>query len=165
MAIDKALKASSMKRIRAVFDTNVYVAAYLSKNLRSPNKELFRRWRDGEFVLLISDAILKEVIGKFNQIGIEQALTVELIAFILADADYVTVSADQIHSVIADDPDDDQVLACAVAGKADYLVTYDPHFDCLGGEYQGIHVLDTLHFLYVVRGDKKPLAKMANGME
>jgi len=147
-----------MTQIRAVFDTNVYVAAYLSKNLRSPNKELFRRWRNGEFVLLVSDVILQEVIEKFNQIGVDQALTIELIAFILAEANHVTVSADQIRSVIARDPDDDQVLACAVVGKANYLVTYDPHFDCLGGEYQDIHVLDGLHFLYIVRGDNRPLA-------
>jgi len=156
VAIDRALKAPLMGRIRAVFDTNVYVAAFLSKNPRSPNKELFRRWRDDEFVLLISDAILQEVIEKFNQIRIDQALTVELIAFLFAEAEYVSVSADEIGSVIAGDPDDDQVLGCAVAGKADYLVTYDPHFDCLGGEYQGIHVLDGLHFLYVIRGDKMP---------
>jgi uncharacterized protein len=158
VAIDKALEAPSMLRIRAVFDTNVYVAAYLSKNPRSPNKELFRRWRDGQFALLVSDAILQEVIEKFDQIGIDQALTVELIAFILADAEHVAVSAEEIDSVIAGDPDDDQIVACAVAGKADYLVTYDPHFECLGGKYKGIHVLDGLHFLYVVRGDKKPSA-------
>jgi len=104
---------------------------------------------------LISDAILQEVVEKFNQIGIDQALTVELIALLFADAEYVSVSADEISAVIAGDPDDDQVLGCAVAGKADYLVTYDPHFDCLGGEYQGIHVLDGLNFPYVIRGDKK----------
>ncbi|MEA3459411.1 MAG: hypothetical protein U9R11_01835 [Chloroflexota bacterium] len=38
-------------------------------------------------------------------------------------------------------------------GRADYLVTYDPHFDCLGGEYRGFKIVDGLHFLYVVRGD------------
>jgi uncharacterized protein len=76
----------------------------------------------------------------------------------LADEDHVTVSPNQIHSVITNDPDDDQVLACAVVGKADYLVTYDPHLDCLGGEYQGIRVLDGLHFLYIVRSDNRPSA-------
>jgi len=155
VGIDKTVEAPSMLPIRAVFDTNVYVAAYLSKNHRSPNKELFRRWRDGQFALLVSDAVLEEVIEKFDQIGIDQALTIELIAFILVAAEHVTVSAHEINSVIDGDPDDDQVVACAVAGKADYLVTYDPHFDCLGGKYKGIHVLDGLHFLYVVRGDKK----------
>ena len=142
--------------IRAVFDSNVYVAAYLSKNLRSPNKELFQRWRAKEFVLLFSQAILEEVIEKFEQRGVDQALTVELAAFLLADAEYVVTSDDEHLALIVDDPDDDLFMACAIAGQADYVVTYDPHFDCLGGEFRGIRILDGLHFLYVVRGDAKP---------
>lgn len=142
--------------IRAVFDSNVYVAAYLSKNLRSPNKELFQRWRAKEFVLLFSQAILEEVIEKFEQRGVDQALTVELAAFLLADAEYVVTSDDEHLALIVDDPDDDLIMACAIAGQADYVVTYDPHFDCLGGEFRGSRILDGLHFLYVVRGDAKP---------
>jgi putative PIN family toxin of toxin-antitoxin system len=156
VAIDSHPDEPIVGQIRAVFDTNIYVAAYLSKNRRSPNKELFQRWRDGEFVLLTSGAILEEVIEKFDGRGIDQALTVELISQILVDAEYVVTSDDQIATVVVGDPDDDQVLACAVTGKADYLVTYDPHFDCLEGAYQGIRVLDGLNFLYVVRGDTKP---------
>jgi putative PIN family toxin of toxin-antitoxin system len=109
--------------IRAVFDSNVYVAAYLSKNLRSPNKELFQRWRAKEFVLLFSQAILEEVIEKFEQRGVDQALTVELAAFLLADAEYVVTSDDEHLALIVDDPDDDLIMACAIAGQADYVVT------------------------------------------
>lgn len=54
------------------------------------------------------------------------------------------------------DPDDDVVLACAVAGRADYLVTYDPHFDVLGEQYQGVRVVRPLSFLWAVRGDRPP---------
>ena len=140
---------------RAVFDANVYVAAYLSTNPRSPNKELFRRWHARQFVLLVSGAILEEVVEKLDELGIHQQLTVELIAHIVADAEYINITTKDVQRVIEDDPDDDQILACAVVGRADYLVTYDPHFDCLGGEYQGIQILDGLHFLYVVRGDVK----------
>lgn len=156
MATDSGFGQRVTKHIRAVFDSNIYVAAYLSKNPRSPNKELFRRWRNGEFVLLVSQTILEEVIEKFDLRGIDQALTMELVAFVLADAEYVVTPAAEIPSMIVDDADDDQVLACAITGQANYLVTYDPHFDCLGGEYQGIRVLDGLHFLYIVRGDTKP---------
>ena len=138
---------------RAVFDANIYVAAYLSKNPRSPNKELFRRWRSHEFVLLVSRAILEEIVEKFGTLGIDPRLTVELVAHIMADAEYINVTAEDVQQVIIGDPDDDHVLACAVVGRADYLVTYDPHFDCLEGEYQGIQILDGLHFLYIVRGD------------
>ena len=138
---------------RAVLDANIYVAAYLSKNPRSPNRELFQRWRAHEVVLLVSRAILEEIVEKFDARGIDPRLTVELIAHIMADAEYIDVTVEDVQRVIVGDPDDDRVLACAVVGRADYLVTYDPHFDCLGGEYQGVQVLDGLHFLYVVRGD------------
>jgi len=138
---------------RAVLDANIYVAAYLSKNPRSPNRELFQRWRAHEFVLLVSRAILEEIVEKFDALGVDPQLTVELIAHIMADAEYINVTVEDVQKVIIGDPDDDHVLACAVVGSADYLVTYDPHFDCLEGEFQGIQVLDGLHFLYVVRGD------------
>ena len=156
MATDSHSEQRAAEPIRAVFDSNIYVAAYLSKNARSPNKELFRRWRNGEFVLLVSQAILEEVIEKFDQRSIDQALTMELVAFVLADAEYVVTPVAEIPTIIVGDADDDQVLACAITGQANYLVTYDFHFDSLGGEYQGIRVLDGLHFLYVVRGDTKP---------
>jgi predicted nucleic acid-binding protein len=58
--------------LRAVLDANVYVAAYLSRNPRSPNKELFRRWRDSQFVLLVSKAVLKEVVEKFGKFSRSQ---------------------------------------------------------------------------------------------
>ena len=32
-------------------------------------------------------------------------------------------------------------------------MTYDRHLDVLSGAYQGIPILDGLHFLYIVRGD------------
>ncbi len=156
MAIEQRDSELIERPIRAVFDSNIYVAAYLSKNPRSPNKELFRRWRAREFTLLVSQAILKEVIEKFDQRGIDQALTLELVAFILADAESIDTSDEALPALIVDDSDDDLILACAIAGNANYLVTYDPHFDCLGGEFRGIRIIDGLHFLYVVRGDTKP---------
>jgi predicted nucleic acid-binding protein len=95
-------------------------------------------------------------IEKFDQRGIDQALTLELVAFILADAESIDTSDEALPALIVDDPDDDLILACAIAGDANYLVTYDPHVDCLGGEFRGIRIIDGLHFLYVVRGDTKP---------
>ena len=41
--------------------------------------------------------------------------------------------------VIQEDPADDQVLACALAAKADYIVSKDEHLQKLR-EYQGIRI-------------------------
>lgn len=40
MAIEHGDLELAPSPVRAVFDANIYVAAYLSKNPRSPNKEL-----------------------------------------------------------------------------------------------------------------------------
>jgi uncharacterized protein len=40
-----------------------------------------------------------------------------------------------------DDPDDDHVLACAVAGRADLIVSGDKHLLGLGGQYNNIPIV------------------------
>ena len=62
----------------------------------------------------------------------------------------------EVQPRIPDDPDDDVVIACAIVGKASHLVSYDPHLLNLGNTYQGLIILDGLHFLYAVRGDTPP---------
>ena len=46
-----------------------------------------------------------------------------------------------VPRVIEQDADDDQVLACALAGQADLIVSGDKHLHSLGGEYQGIRIV------------------------
>ena len=49
------------EHLRAVFDTNVYVSALLSRNITSPTKELLRRWEDDEFGLIVCDELIEEL--------------------------------------------------------------------------------------------------------
>ena len=58
------------QRLRVVFDTNIFVAAHLSKNPHSPTMELLRRWRQEKFELLYSDDSLVEIDEKFSARGI-----------------------------------------------------------------------------------------------
>lgn len=46
-----------------------------------------------------------------------------------------------VPRVVADDADDDHVLACAVAARADLIVSGDKHLLGLGDNYQGIAIL------------------------
>jgi len=47
--------------LRAVLNTNVHIAAQLSKNPNSPTVELIKRWRNGEFILLCSSQLYDEL--------------------------------------------------------------------------------------------------------
>lgn len=144
------------ERLRAVFDTNVFVSALLSHNPTSPTRELMQRWRNDEFTLLVSQAILEEVVEKLREHEIEEEKIFELLLTISRLAEWVDTPPETVQPVVTADPDDDQILACALAGKANFLVTYDPHFDMLHGVYGNIKITKALPFLWAVRGDQPP---------
>ena len=144
------------ERLRAVFDTNVFVAAFLSRNPTSPTKELIKRWLDGEFTLIMCELLMAEILAKLYAHAIAIDEIREFIFSVIQIAADVDLSIAEIPSLIPADPDDDVVIACAVKAKADYLVTYDPHFDVLGGEYGGVKIVKALPFLWAVRGDRPP---------
>lgn len=142
------------KKPRAVFDTNVFVSASLSKNANSPTRELLQRWKNNEFTLIICDQIAKELLEKLYQRGVSQNTINEQIDALSSAAEWVVVPEEKIEDLLSD-PDDNVVVACAVAGKANYLVTYDPHFDALKGNYKGIEIVKAIPFLEVLRGNEE----------
>ncbi len=139
------------ERPRVVLDTNVYVSAFLSRSPTSPTREIFTRWRDGEFVLLVSDALVEEIIETLLQRGIGQGRISEFVTLLAALAEWVAVPPEAVERAVPADPDDDAILACALVGRADVLVTYDPHFDRLGGRYRGVEILKAVPFLRSLR--------------
>jgi predicted nucleic acid-binding protein len=54
-------------------------------------------------------------------------------------------------SAVTRDPSDDQVIACAVAARVDYLVTGDDDMLVLA-EYQGIRIVTPRQFLDFLEG-------------
>jgi putative PIN family toxin of toxin-antitoxin system len=140
-------------RLRAVLDTNVFLSAFLSRNPTSPTKEVIQRWQAGEFVLLVSDKLVEELAEKLLARGIDPALVTEFLTLLAELAEWVDVPEGAMEPVVPSDSDDDVILACAVVGRADYLVTYDRHFDALEGGYAGIRITKALPFLREIRGD------------
>lgn len=54
--------------------------------------------------------------------------------------------------MIENDPDDDEVLACAVAGWADLIVSGDRGLHSLGGHYAGIPILTPTQAVQRIEG-------------
>jgi predicted nucleic acid-binding protein len=143
-------------RLRAVFDTNCIIAALKSPSPASPNAELVHRWSSGEFDLLYAEQIRSEYVEKFAARAVPNEAGKNFLALLNRFGKQIQIIPSQIVAVIFDDPDDDVLLACAVNGRATHLVTYDPHFDSLGGSYRGVQIIRPLQFLYLVRGDVPP---------
>ncbi|MBI5102634.1 MAG: putative toxin-antitoxin system toxin component, PIN family [Nitrospirae bacterium] len=126
----------------AVFDTNVLIAALITEGICS---KLLHRARAGEFVLASCPFIMKELRRILSK------------KFRLADAEItsamepVTEAVGRIieHTLkikgVCRDADDDNVLACACAAKADYLVTGDDDLLILKS-YQGVRIITPRDF-------------------
>jgi putative PIN family toxin of toxin-antitoxin system len=122
--------------MKAVFDTNVLVAAFVSEGVCA---KLLGRARRKQLNLVISPFILKEfenvLLKKFSA-SKEQIRTA---AKLISEAAQIVSHASMV-SGICRDPDDDQILSCALSVKADYLVTGD--LDLLElKEFHGIEIL------------------------
>lgn len=140
--------------IRAVLDTNVFVSAALSRNPSSPTREVIDRWKRGEFVLLICTSLAEEIVEKLLDHSIDAEKVGVLVETLASLAEWVEIPTEKIE-VLLSDPDDNVVVACAVEGRANYLITYDPHFNSLQGNYRGIKIVKAIPFLEVLRLESK----------
>lgn len=100
--------------------------------------------RAGRFTLVVSPALLREYEHSLSyprvlrRIGFTPERVRQEVA-IFGRLGTVVEPTD-VPAVISEDPDDDQVLAAALTGDAQYIVTGDPDLLALG-HYQGIRIL------------------------
>src|SRR5712692_143128 len=134
---------------RVVLDTNVYISALMFGGLPGSVLDLaFLR----AFNLVISPALLDELDEKLQA---KFEMSMEDVAFLRARLENVAqiVEPGEALSVIAEDPDDNRVLECAVKGKADVIVSGDRHLLKLS-RYQGISIVTVRQFMESVEASK-----------
>lgn len=129
--------------MQAVLDTNVLISAFTK-----PNGRLIALWQAAEkrrFHLLISPVIIAEVADKLREkFGWDEPRIIRQ-AKLLARTGKIIVPRITLD-VIHDDPDDNRILECAVAGKADLIVSGDRHLRKLKS-YEGIPIVRPVDFL------------------
>jgi putative PIN family toxin of toxin-antitoxin system len=140
-----------MSNYRVVADTNIFLSAQLSNNVKSPNKEFFALFRQKLFTLLLSEDCLVEYIRKLEEKEISRETIVEIIAQLYKLGEEVEIK--QFHFPhYPPDQDDIAFLLCALNGKATHLVTYDNHLLGLKYAYRdSFSICETLLFLSEVR--------------
>ncbi len=110
--------------MRIVIDTGIFVSALITKN--TPPDILYDAWKRRAFQLITSDVQLEEIervlgykkLRRFIQPEEATLLldTISSVAEIMTELPYIDVSPD---------PDDNKIIATAIAGRADYLVSGD----------------------------------------
>ena len=132
---------------RVVFDTNILFSAV--GWLGNPHR-CVQAARHGTCAAITCEAILAELSEKLQtKRGFDATKALEVTDEIRAFSKLVAIPG--TLKVVADDPDDDAVLECAVIGQADYLVSGDRHLLSLG-RYQNIQILKAAHFLAQLQG-------------
>lgn len=128
--------------MRVVADTNVYISALMFGGLPGRFLDLALA---GKFILLTSQAILDELDEKLRgKFAVSERDATVIRAKLESTA--ILANADFMLDAVPDDPDDNRVLECAVAGKANYIVSGDRHLLRISS-YEGIMILTVRQFL------------------
>lgn len=137
-----------MTAIRAVFDSNIYIAAALNPG-KYADYWLEEASGRTQLSLFVSPPLLDEINRKLRSVKLRvpEWRATEFVAKIEHVATIVTPA--QKLSVIREDPDDNKVLECAVAAKATLVVTMDKHLLKLK-EFEGIGITHPSSLKYIL---------------
>jgi putative PIN family toxin of toxin-antitoxin system len=135
--------------LRVVLDTNVFVSSLLVK-VGVP-AQVIDAWRARRYVLVTSPAIIAEARVTLGYPRIRRKYSITdgdiegLIDLLQHDALLVPGETDTAGAIPAD-PTDEKILACALDGQADLIVSGNLHLLDLV-QYQGIPILNARQFL------------------
>jgi putative PIN family toxin of toxin-antitoxin system len=136
---------------RALLDTNILVSGLIGEY--GQPKQLIDAWLEGRYTLVSSLYQAEELNHVLSYPRIARRLRLEeteldlVLAALLSEAE-VTPGLLQLSGVTRD-PKDDPLVACAVEGNADYLVSGD--LDLLDlGEYEGIRIASPSRFARIL---------------
>ena len=128
--------------IRVVADTNIYISALMFGGL--PGVFLNLAFQQA-FTLVASNVLLDELDEKLHGKFAVDPKDARAIRARLERIAHL-VKPDFVLKVVADDPDDNRVLECAVAGKVNFVVSGDRHLLQLGF-HAGIPILTVRQFM------------------
>ena len=136
--------------MRLVVDTNVLISALLSET--SLPAHLIALWRQGKFDLLTSAGQLNELMRVTRYPKIRARLAPALAGRLINELRDVAVIVDDRPAVaVSPAPNDDYLLAIAVAGAADFLVTGDKRDLLALRLYEGTKIMTVRDFLALHR--------------
>jgi hypothetical protein len=133
---------------RAVVDTNLFVSGLFGRD--SVSAKLQGHWINLDFILVTSIDIIKEVNRVLHYPRIQERFnpndeTLKRFFRLIFRKAVITKDIYKTDR-ITDDPTDNKFLACALEGKADYIVSRDPHLRNIK-HFQGIQIIDATTFI------------------
>ncbi len=136
----RILKILGLAKTRVVLDTNLLVAAHF--NPGSASNKILELCQKKRLVLVLTPYILKEFSLILRNISARRSFR-KRIDKIVSQA--ILVKKIPRINMVAEDPEDNKFLSCALAGKADYIITSDRHLLSLR-EFRGVRIVKPVQF-------------------
>ena len=135
--------------MRIVLDINVYSSFLLTRG--ETISRIFDAWENNEFTTLTSSQMFDELQRVLKYPHLKARIkTVEARALLqVVQTDAVLVPGKISKTGVTSDPKDDMVVACAVEGNADYIVSGDPHLLKLQ-QYENVKIVSPTEFVNIL---------------
>ena len=129
--------------MKVVIDTNVFISSFFGGNPR----KIIDLWKKEKMTLCLSKDVLDEYMDVLQRVALKDENEIEELLSLFAKGFNIlfTTKTPKIRAV-KDDPDDDKFIECAVALKAEVIITGDKAFKGMG-EYMGMKILTPQQFL------------------
>ena len=138
--------------LKVVLDTNVLIVAV---SRRSRHYPIFEALLEGRYELCVTTDILDEYAEKLEEKYRPDGME-NFMQFLERSPDVVRITKFYYWNLIANDPDDDKFVDCAVAANADFIVTDDRDFRVLERvAFPKIRVISAYDFVEMLTG-KRP---------
>jgi len=126
--------------VRVVLDTNILIGALITKG--TPPDNLYQTWLRGEIELVTSTAQLRELADVLARERLQRFLDADEAAAIVENIGTRAVILDELPNVShSPDPMDNQILATAIAGGVDLIVSGDKKHMLALREVDGIPIV------------------------
>jgi putative PIN family toxin of toxin-antitoxin system len=141
-----------MTASRVVIDASVMLAAIRARNRRSASCVVIGMAALGELVAIVSAPIVAEYRRKASEPEVREASQVPDPLRFALDLVAVAESVEPVTvRVVKHDPSDDVYLGTALAGRADYLVTFERAHLLPLDPFRGVRVVPPGMFLTLLR--------------
>jgi putative PIN family toxin of toxin-antitoxin system len=137
--------------IKVVLDTNVFASSFFGGNPR----KVVNLWKTGEVFLCLSRPIIDEYIEVLQRLGLQDERELSELLGLFARGLHVlfTAKTPKLH-IVEDDPDDNKFIECAVALKADFIISGDKALTAIQ-DYMGIKIVNPKEFITTFKKIKR----------
>jgi len=126
--------------VRVVLDTNILISALITRN--TPPDKLYQAWLRGEIELVISDTQVAEIYDVLSRPRLRRFLDADEADAIVENIATRALIITELPVVnVSPDPKDNPVLASAIVGRAELIVSGDKKHMLDLGEVEGIPIV------------------------